>query len=173
MSLSLYEVCVPTYLQMLGAVSGFLERGRAHAIENGTDPDTYLSARLASDMFPLSLQAILIEHHSLGTINMLKTGKGGIPTKTPPASYADLVKLIADARQTVAGFSPDEIDALDNSDVVFEVGQNKLPFTSKNFLLSFGLPNFYFHVTTAYDILRAQGAPLGKIDYLGQLRMKA
>ena len=69
--------------------------------------------------------------------------------------------------------TPESIDALEGAEVVFEFRDTRLPFTAEQFFLSFSLPNFYFHATTAYDILRSRGVPLGKRDYLGRLRMKA
>ncbi|MGE0829992.1 MAG: DUF1993 family protein, partial [Hyphomonadaceae bacterium] len=80
---------------------------------------------------------------------------------------------IADAQARLRTLSPAEVDGLVGKDVIFDLGAMKLPFTAEHFLFSFSLPNFYFHATTAYDILRARGAPLSKRDYLGQMRMKA
>jgi len=86
--------------------------------------------------------------------------------------YAGLQKLVADARDELAALSPDEVNALEGRDVVFQIGERKLPFTAEGFLLSFSTPNLHFHATTAYDILRGKGVPLGKRDYMGQLRLK-
>ena len=82
-------------------------------------------------------------------------------------------QLVADAREALQKMTPAEVNALEGKDVVFQLRDFKMPFTAEGFLLSFSLPNFYFHATTAYDILRMKGAPLGKRDYMGQLRMKA
>ena len=68
--------------------------------------------------------------------------------------------------------TPADVNALDGKDIIFQIRDTKMPFTAENFLLSFSLPNFYFHATTAYDILRTKGVPLGKRDFLGRMRMK-
>jgi hypothetical protein len=67
---------------------------------------------------------------------------------------------------------PDEVNALEGKDVAFQFGETKVPFVAETFLLSFSLPNFHFHATTAYDILRSRGVPLGKRDYMGRMRIK-
>jgi hypothetical protein len=86
--------------------------------------------------------------------------------------YASLQKLIADTITTLQQIKPAEINALEGKDVVFAMGDMKLPFTAENYFLSFALPSFHFHATTAYDILRTKGVSLGKRHYLGALRMK-
>ncbi len=80
--------------------------------------------------------------------------------------------MVADARAALRALTPDEVNALEGGDIVFHLGEAKLPFTTVGYILSFSLPNFHFHATTAYDILRTKGVPLGKRHYLGQLRMK-
>ena len=80
---------------------------------------------------------------------------------------------MAQTRESLQMCQPDAINAREGAEVVFEFRKNRLLFTAEGFLLSFSLPNFYFHATTAYDILRSKGVPLGKRDYLGALRLKA
>ena len=79
---------------------------------------------------------------------------------------------MAEARDGLQQFDRDTVDAWEGKEVVFQIGGNKLPFTAENFVLSFSLPNLHFHATTAYDILRMKGVPLGKRDYLNGLRLK-
>ena len=90
----------------------------------------------------------------------------------PPLDYAGLQALIVDAREGLELLSPAEVDALEGRDMVFQAGDVKRSFTAEGFLMSFSLPNFHFHATTAYDILRSKGVPLGKRDYMGKLRTK-
>jgi hypothetical protein len=87
-------------------------------------------------------------------------------------TYAELQKTIADTQAALRALTPEEVDALAGKDVTFEFGAMKMPFTAEGFLLSFSLPNFYFHASTAYDVLRANGVPLGKRYFLGALKMK-
>jgi hypothetical protein len=122
-------------------------------------------------MLPFRFQVVAVAHHSLGAI---KGAKAGVFTPPGPstADYAGLQKLIADARADLQKLSRAEVEALEGKDVVFQLGERKMPFTAENFLMSFSMPNFHFHATTAYDILRMKGVPLGKRDYMGMPRIK-
>ena len=73
----------------------------------------------------------------------------------------------------LSAWTPEAVNALCGRDVVFHVGERQMPFTAEGFLMSFSLPNFYFHATTAYDILRTNGVPLGKRDFMGRLKLKS
>jgi hypothetical protein len=114
-----------------------------------------------------------VAHHSLGAIEGVRTGLFGPPANLQPLDYRGLQQLLADTRDALQRIEPAEIDALAGRDVIFQIRDRKVPFTAENFLMSFSLPNFHFHATTAYDILRMKGVPIGKRDYLGQLRMKS
>jgi len=172
MATSLYDQSVTSYLQTLGAVAGFLKKGLAHCLETNTDPNEFVEARLYADMHPLRFQICSVAHHSLGAIDAIKAGLFLPPGQLPPHDYAALQKLVADTRETLQALTPAEINALAGADLVFQLPTLKVPFTAEGFLMSFSLPNFYFHATTAYDILRMKGVPLGKRDFLGQLRIK-
>ncbi|HJQ57338.1 MAG TPA: DUF1993 domain-containing protein [Vineibacter sp.] len=172
MALSLYDLSVPTFLQTLGGVEGFLGRGLAHCQEKGTDPNEIVESRLFADMLPFRFQIVAVAHHSLGAMRGVKEGVFGPPASVPPLDYAGLQRMVREAREALEKLSPDEVNALDGKDVIFQLKDMKLPFIAAEFLLSFSLPNFHFHATTAYDILRMKGVPLGKRDYLGKMRMK-
>ncbi len=172
MTISLYEATVSGYLQTLGAVSGFLDRGLAHCTEGGTDANELVARRLFPDMLPLAFQIWSVEHHSLGAIEGCKAGLFTPPSTLPAFTYADLQKVVADTRDKLSKLTADEVNGLEGRDVIFQFGDMKMPFTAEGFLLSFSIPNFHFHATTAYDILRANGVKLGKRNYLGQMRMK-
>lgn len=124
-------------------------------------------------MLPLSFQVSSIAHHSIGAIEAVQSGvfkaTGG---PAMPETYAGLIKIVADAEAALKALTPDAVNALAGKDVTFEFGPNKMPFTAEGFLLSFSLPNFYFHASTAYDVLRANGVPLGKRYFLGALKLK-
>lgn len=171
MAISLYEISVGRYLQTAGAVEGFLARGLAHCGDVGVDPETLLTARLAPDMLPLAFQCASVAHHSLGAIKGVMAGAFGPPSGAP-GTYAEAQALITDTIAALKDLDPAEIDALAGKDVTFSVGSLKLPFAAEGFLMSFSLPNFYFHAATAYDILRANGVPLGKRDFMGAMKLK-
>jgi hypothetical protein len=173
MTVALYDLTVASYLQTLGGVAGFLDRGLAHCRDNNLDPEEIVETRLWNDMLPFRFQIISVAHHSAGAIAGVKQGLFAPPSEQRPLTYAQLQGLVVDAREALAKETPAEINALAGSDMTFQIRDFKMPFTAENFLMSFSLPNFYFHATTAYDILRSKGVPLGKRDFMGQMRMKA
>jgi uncharacterized protein len=171
MAVSLYDLSVASYLQGLGAVVGFLDKGLKYCSEKGIDPNDIVETRLVADMLPFRFQIQSVAHHSFGAIEGIKKGVFSPPTG-PDYDYSGLQKLIADARQALQALTPAEINALEGRDVTFQLRDFKIPFTAEGFVLSFSLPNFHFHAATAYDILRQKGVPLGKRDFMGQMRMK-
>jgi hypothetical protein len=171
MALSLYDVSVTNFLQTVGAVSGYLDKGLAWAKESGHDPQAIVETRLHGDMLPFAFQIISVCHHSRGAIAGAKAGVFNPPGAMDPMSYAGLQALVADALSDLKAQSADEINALEGKDMVFQLGQRQMPFKAEGFLMSFSLPNLHFHATTGYDILRQKGAPLGKRDYMGALRL--
>ena len=90
----------------------------------------------------------------------------------PDLDYAALQALVTEARNELSALTPEAVNALVGRDVTFKLGDRALPFTAEGFLMSFSLPNFFFHTTTAYDILRHKGAPLGKREFMGKLKLK-
>ena len=94
------------------------------------------------------------------------------PSAKPDLNYAALQALVKEARDELSVLRPEAVNALLGHDLTFKVGDRTLQFTAEGFLMSFSLPNFFFHATTAYDILRHKGAPLGKRDFLGRLKLK-
>ncbi len=173
MATSLYDFSVANYLQTVAAIGGVLERGAKHCAEAGTDPNALTGVRLFDDMAPLSFQIVSVAHHSVGALEGVKSGVFRPPSATPPSDYAGLQKMVADAQAALKALTPDEVNSWEGKDIVFHLGEMQLPFTAEGFILSFSLPNFYFHSTTAYDILRMKGVPLGKRNFMGALRMKA
>jgi hypothetical protein len=125
-------------------------------------------------MLPFRFQLVSVAHHSRGAIEGAKAG-----VFRPPGAagmdldYAGLQGLVSDARAALGALTPEEVNALEGKDLVFEIGSRQMPFRVEDFLLSFSTPNLHFHATTAYDILRSKGVPLGKRDYMGQMRLKA
>jgi uncharacterized protein len=172
MAFSLYDASVANYLQILGAVGGVLEKGLAHFREKGIDPEEIVETRLISDMQPLRFQIVSVAHHSRGAMEAAKNGVFVPPTVKPGLDYAALQALVAEARNELSALTPDAVNALEGREVLFKIGDRTMPFTAEGFLMSFSLPNFFFHSTTAYDILRHKGAPIGKRDFMGRLKLK-
>ena len=170
MAITLYDLSVGCFLQTLGAVDGFLAKGLAHAKEKNIDPNEIVDTRLFPDMLPFRFQVASVAHHSAGALAGAKAGQFAPPGPST-ADYAGLQKLVSDARQSLEQLKPAEVNALEGKDVMFSVRDIKLPFKAEGFLMSFSLPNFHFHATTAYDILRQKGVPLGKRDYMGKMKL--
>ncbi|MFB9267126.1 DUF1993 family protein [Bradyrhizobium erythrophlei] len=172
MAFSLYDATVANYLQILGAVSNFLDKSLAHFKEKGVDPAEIVETRLFPDMLPFRFQVVSLAHHSRGAMEAARSGVFVPPSGRPDLDYAALQALVVDARNELAALTPDAVNALVGRDIVFKLGERSMPFTVEGFLMSFSLPNFFFHSTTAYDILRHKGAPLGKRDFMGRLNLK-
>jgi hypothetical protein len=170
MAITLYDLSAGCFLQTLGAVEAFLAKGLAHCQEKGIDPNEIVETRLAPDMLPFRFQIVAVAHHSAGALAGAKAGAFAPPGPST-ADYAGLQKLVADARASVEALKPEDVNALEGKDVIFTVRDMKMPFKAEGFLQSFSLPNFHFHATTAYDILRHKGVPLGKRDYMGRMKL--
>ena len=170
MATSLYDLSVGAYTQILGAAQNVLAKGAEYCGENGIDLDAVVESRLIDDMANFHFQVVCIYHHSLEAVRALQSGEFR-PPNYDACDYAALQALIAKGLDELGQFSADEINALEDGKLLFKIGGNEIPFTNENFINSFSLPNLYFHTTTAYDILRMKGVPLGKMDYLGALKM--
>jgi hypothetical protein len=174
MATPLYDLSVPTFLQTVSAVRGFLDRAATHCAEAGTNPDDLVDARLFHDMAPFWFQIECVVNYSVWGLEAMRTGAFTPPPLVGSVPFANLQALIAQAGASLEAYTPDEVNGWSGKalDLPIHTDPRPLAFTSETFLLSFLLPNFHFHATTAYGILRTQGVPLGKRDYEGQLRAK-
>lgn len=172
MATSLYDLSVPTFLQTVRAVRGFLARAVDHCAESGADPEEFVHARLFDDMAPFHFQIEAAWHHCVWGLEAVKTGVFAPPALVGPVPFADLQAMIGNAEKALEALTPKEVNDCAGKDLDLQIGPRKLAFTSETFILSFSLPNFHFHAVTAYDILRTRGVPLGKRDYEGQLRIR-
>ena len=171
MAASMYDISVASYLQTLGGITNVLAKGAQHAADGLLDLEEVVRFRLREDMAPFSFQVVSVWHHSLGAVQGLKKNQFQPPPKMSGLDYGQLQGLVAEAIEGLQGELPENIDALADEPMVFKMGSMETPFTAANFILSFSLPNFYFHATTTYDVLRMHGVPLGKMDYLGTMRV--
>jgi hypothetical protein len=172
MSISLHTAVVQTYQQILPAVAGLLDKAEEHCQAQGLAVETLTEARLAEDMWPFAKQVFECAHHSSRAIEGVRAGEFGPKTQPVPSDLASMRKELAEAMTIVDAVDPGELDTIAGRDMFFKFGDHQMPFIVSDFLLSFSLPNFYFHATTAYDILRSRDVKIGKMDYLGKLRMK-
>jgi hypothetical protein len=172
MSVSFYDLTIGSYVQILEAAVGFLQKGADHFADEGIDLAEIVQTRLIDDMLDFHFQVTSMTHHSLGAVHAYQSGEFR-PPSYEKCGYADLQALTRKSLDELKGHSREEIEALAGNKVVFKLGGNEIPFNAENFALSFSLPNFYFHTTTAYDILRMKGVPLGKRDFMGKMKVGA
>jgi uncharacterized protein len=173
MAFSLFDATIPSYKQILGAVGGLLGKAESYCAEHKLPAADIIEARLAPDMLPFAYQVKSTAVHSLGAIEGLRKGVFSPDMTPPPQTFSDLKRKVADTLAALEAIDAAEIDAFIGRDMRFAAGERQLHFTAENFLLSFSQPNFYFHASTAYDILRWKGLPLGKRDFVGRVRLKA
>jgi uncharacterized protein len=171
MAISLYDATVATFIQTLGGVEGFLSRGFDHCRDNQIDPQSIVETRIFPDMLPFRFQVVSAVSHSLGAIEGVRKGVFS-PPQSPELDYTGLQKSVTEARDALKKVTADEVQSFIGRDMKFQFRDRSIPFTAENFLLSFSIPNFYFHSSMAYGILRQKGVPLGKRDFMGQLRIK-
>jgi len=167
MSLTMSTVGTQSFLQTLGALSKILDKAKAHCATKKIDEAVLLQTRLTPDMFPFVKQVQIACDFAKNTLGRLT----GEPPKFPDdeKSLDDLKARIAKTIDYVKGFKDADIDATAEKDVTFPIGpQNTMTLKGAQYVLAFALPNFYFHATTAYDILRQVGVEIGKRDFLGR-----
>ena len=173
MATSLYDLSVPTFLQTVKAIGSILDVAVRHCADTRTDPDDFVHARLIDDMAPFHFQIEAAWHHSVWGLEAVKSGVFAPPALVGPVPFGDLQAMIGKAETALESFTPDEVNSWAGKDLDLQIGPRRLAFTSETLILSFSLPNFYFHTVTAYDILRSRGVPLGKRDYEGRLRTRS
>jgi hypothetical protein len=165
MPISMYQASVPAFERGLHALDAILDKAATYAEERKIDPAVLASARLFPDMHPLNRQVHLLSDTAKGACARL----AGVPVPSFPDTETTLPELksrIAKTLDFIATVRPEEIDGSEDRDITLKAGSRELSFKGQDYLISFALPNFYFHVTTAYAILRHNGVPIGKRDYL-------
>lgn len=165
MSLSMYQASVPVFTRTLDMLSKLLTKAEAHVAANGMTPADLLEARLAPDMYPLTRQI-------QAAADAAKFGAARPAGVTPPShpdtetTFAELQVRLKAVREFINGIDATAFEGAETRPVTLKTGSGELNFTGQDYLLSFALPNFFFHAVTAYDILRHKGLPLVKRDYL-------
>jgi uncharacterized protein len=166
MALSLYDISVPVFVRGFKNLSKNLAKGRAHAEQNGMAHDELLTARLFPDMAPLIAQV----QRASDTAKFVPGRVAGIK---PPAmedketSFDELEARIHATIDFLKTVPADSFDGREDEEVTLRLGGNPVPFKARDYVIGFAIPNFYFHVTTAYAIMRHKGVPLGKMDFIG------
>ena len=167
MTISMYNASVPVFKQMLTALSEVLAKAEAHVAEKNIEPNALLQARLFPDMFPLVRQVQIAADFTKGVTSRL----AGVDVPSWPdteVTFADLQALIAKALDHIGSLNAAQFEGSENKEIVLRPGTPKeKKLVGSAYLQNYGLPQFFFHVTTAYAILRHNGVEIGKRDYMG------
>lgn len=168
MSLSMYDASIPPFVAMLKSLKTILDKAEAYAEAKKIDPSVLVNARLACDMFPLSRQVQIAADAVKGAGARL----AGVEPPSHPDTETTLGELKARIDTVIAfveGLDPAKFEGAEDRTITLKLGPNEVQFPAKVFLFQFAIPNFYFHVTTTYAILRHNGLEVGKPDYLSAL----
>ncbi len=165
MAISLYDISIPTYQRGLQNLASFLDKAESHAKTHGVNLSSYTEARLAPDMHAFTRQVQMASDGAKGGAARL----AGIEAPSMPDTETTFAELKARIEKTLAflgTITKDQVDGREAKTIELTLPGRTMTFTPPDFLMQFSLANFLFHVTTAYALLRAQGVPLGKMDFL-------
>jgi hypothetical protein len=166
MTISMYQASAPRFANMLNNLSGILDKAQAHVEARKLDPMSLTAFRLYPDMFPFWRQIHIACDASRGACARL----AGAEIPAYPDGEQSLAELKVRVKRTIdfiGTFKPEQIDGSEDRDVTLKVGGKDVTFKGMRYLLGHAHPTFYFHVTTAYNILRHTGVEIGKRDYIG------
>lgn len=166
MSLSMYEASIPVLTRMLGNLSNLLKKGEANAQARSIDPKVFIDSRLAPDMYPLARQVQIASDMAKGCAARLAGVE--VPSwQDTESTFDELQARIAKTLDFIKGIDAAKLEGSETRTVVLKMRSGEISFSGRDYLLGFAMPNFYFHVTAAYAILRHNGVDVGKMDYLG------
>jgi len=167
MPLSMYQASIPVFLHMLDNLAAILDKAQQHAHDHKIEPQVLLNARLAPDMYPLLRQVQIVSDGVKGCAARL----AGIAVPSfadTESSFAELQARISKTAEFLRSVAPEQFDGSEERAISLSFLGLELKFSGQDYLLNFVLPNFYFHLSMAYAILRHNGVPLGKMDFLGR-----
>ena len=166
MSVSMYKVSAPIFLQFLTALSGVLDKAQAHIDAKKLDESFIMGMRIYPDMHNFTRQVRASCDHAVNACARI-AGLDVPAFENNETTIADLKKRIEKAIAFVGAIKPEHMDGTEDKQIVVKFGSGERSFTGQTMLLNFSLPNFYFHTTTAYAILRHCGVDVGKRDFMG------
>ncbi len=166
MTISMYQASVPRFVNILSNLSNIIDKAQAHVDAKKLDPTTLTAYRLFPDMLPMTKQVQIACDAAKGVVARL--AGADIPVyEDDEKTLADLKARIAKTIAFIRTVTPGQVDGTEDKEIVIKRGDKETRYTGMQFLLGHALPNFYFHVTTTYNILRHNGVEIGKRDYLG------
>jgi hypothetical protein len=162
----MYQASAPRFANILSNLSGILEKAEAHVEAKKIEPAALIAFRLYPDMYPLARQVQVACDVAKGAVARLAGVE--IPQhQDTERSFPELKARIAKTVEFIQSVKPEQVDGTEEKEIALKLGSREVTFKGMQFLLGFALPNFYFHVTTAYNILRHNGVEIGKRDFLG------
>ncbi len=167
MAISMYHASVPVFLQLLGGLKGVIEKGEAHATERKIDAAVLLNWRLTPDMFTLARQVRQASEHAFGAGRAAGVDVPKLPDIDN--SFAEMKSRVDKTIEFLKTLKPAQLDGKEDTTITVTVGGQPREFKAQNYLYHFAVPNFFFHLTTAYNILRGVGVNIGKRDFMGQM----
>jgi hypothetical protein len=167
MAVSMYHASVPVFVQLLGGLKGFIEKAEAHANAQKWDENVLLNWRLYPDMFTFARQVRQASEHALGAGRAAGAAVPEFPAIDN--SLSEMKSRIDKTIDFLKGLRADQLDGREDHQVTITAGGQPRNFRAQNYLYHFAMPNFYFHITTAYNILRSLGIQIGKRDFMGQM----
>jgi hypothetical protein len=169
MALSFYEISVPVYQQFLKALLGVLDKAEKHCAEKGIDAASIFASRLIEDMQPLTFQIMQSISHSAGAIAAIRGQQRPRPSGLD--TFAGAKNAVGEALNELEAIKPEDLEEAASRTVELKFPGREMKFTGLGYLQSYAMPQFFFHATTAYDILRHKGVPIGKRDFLGRVQL--
>jgi uncharacterized protein len=166
MAMSMYQASIPQFTKMLSNLSNILKKGEEFAKAKNIDDTVLVGSRLAADMFPLAKQVQI-------ACDQVKNGMARLAGVEPPklddneSTFAELQERIAKTIAFAKSIKPEQVDGTEAKEIKFSIREWNFEFVGDQYLMTWIIPNFYFHVTTAYNILRHNGVEIGKSDFLG------
>jgi len=167
MTISMYSASVPYFIRMLGNLKAILEKGAAHAAARKFDPSVLFNSRLAPDMLPLVRQVQIASDNAKGCPARL-AGIDAPKFEDNETTYAQLIERVDKTLAFLKSLKPSQVDGSEGRDIVLKFPNSTFNFKGQAYLSFFAIPNFTFHIVTAYNILRHNGVELGKADFLGR-----
>lgn len=167
MTISMYQASIPVFTCMLHNLVAIMEKAAAHCEAKKIDPAVLINYRLYPDMFALAKQVQVAADHAKNGAARL-AGVDAPEFENTEKTFSELIERVKKTIAYLETFKPEQIDGSEDKEITIKRGETSVSYRGQDYLLNRALPNFYFHITTAYDILRHNGVELGKRDYLGK-----
>lgn len=169
----LSDITLTPFSNSLNVAIHLMTKAKAHFEAQNRNTNDIVDLQLVDDMLPLSFQVSSICKHTLGATKAVLSGDFYIPSPLGEIDFNGLIDLLKNTQKELNTITVSEVNARAGETIIFHYPERPMPFTAENFITSFSTPNLYFHQTTLYNLLRKEGVPLSKIDFIGALSLSA